>query len=71
LSLFPQAACFDHRSLALRPPQNWTTNLTADGGTCTEVEAGVFRRPWSKLDIELDCNTWSASFTKHEERRAK
>ena len=38
--------------------------LDADYGTpidfCTETSPGVFRRKWTKADVSLDCNDFTA-----------
>lgn len=31
-------------------------------GYCKEAAPGVFRREWTKADVELDCNTYAARF---------
>jgi hypothetical protein len=34
-------------------------------GLCSETapNSGVFKRSWTKADVEMDCNTWTPTIT--------
>ena len=34
-------------------------------GVCEEIEPGVFHRPWSKVNVTLDCNAGEAGWVAH------
>jgi hypothetical protein len=41
------------------------------GGTCRQTKPGVFERSWTKYHVELDCNSWEASFTQQPYSRRR
>jgi hypothetical protein len=42
-------------------PAALDTDYGEPAGHCEEASRGVFRRAWTKADVELDCNTWKAT----------
>ena len=46
-------------------------SLCFTSGVCEEIEPGVFHRPWSNVNVTLDCNAGASGWVAHIDKLKK